>query len=260
MGQLLDLTHLDLRNNRLTGEIPAELGGLTNLQWVYLSGNELTGCIPEGLRAVAKNDLSLPFCDCATGRAVANATNNLGLVSDCEALLAARDTLAGSATLDWSASTPIADWEGVTVGGMPRRVTGLRLNDRQLSGTIPPELGSLSNLQYLWLSSNQLTGEIPAELGGLSNLRRLDLSGNELSGEIPAELGSLSNLRKLDLSGNELSGEIPSELGNLSSLGILDLDSNKLSGEIPSELGNLCQSPGSIGQSSPGSLSHPVGR
>ena len=40
-----------------------------------------------------------------------------------------------------------------------------------------------------------MSGEIPAELGSLSNLRRLwNLHDNALSGEIPAELGSLSNL------------------------------------------------------------------
>ena len=55
----------------------------------------------------------------------------------------------------------------------------------------------------LW--DNELSGEIPAELGSLSNLGILYLSGNALSGEIPAELGSLSNLRELWLSGNGLS-------------------------------------------------------
>ena len=39
-----------------------------------------------------------------------------------------------------------------------------------------------------------MSGEIPAELGSLSNLSRLNLLNNDLSGEIPAELGSLSNL------------------------------------------------------------------
>ena len=61
----------------------------------------------------------------------------------------------------------------------------------QLTGEIPKELGSLANLQGLWLWGNQLTGEIPPELGGLSNLQRLYLSGNQLTGEIPKELGSL---------------------------------------------------------------------
>ena len=58
-----------------------------------------------------------------------------------------------------------------------------------------------------------MTGEIPAELGSLSNLQILDLSLNDLRGEIPAELGSLSNLQILDLGGNDLRGEIPAEMG-----------------------------------------------
>ena len=37
----------------------------------------------------------------------------------CEALLAARDTLAGSRTLNWSGSTAIGSWDGVTVDGSP---------------------------------------------------------------------------------------------------------------------------------------------
>ena len=41
--------------------------------------------------------------DCATGTAVVDATNNPGLVSDCNALLAARRALVGSAPLNWSA-------------------------------------------------------------------------------------------------------------------------------------------------------------
>ena len=49
---------------------------------------------------------------CSTGAAVSDPDDNPGLVSDCEALLASRDTLAGTATLDWSAERPIAEWEG----------------------------------------------------------------------------------------------------------------------------------------------------
>ena len=62
------------------------------------------------------------------------------------------------------------------------------------------------------LSTNFLSGEIPAELGSLSDLIRLSLDNNELSGEIPAELGSLSNLVRLRLGGNSLSGCVPSSL------------------------------------------------
>ncbi len=52
------ITHLDLSNNQLTGEIPRALGWMDNLVEVRLSGNSLTGCIPYGLKDVTTNDLS----------------------------------------------------------------------------------------------------------------------------------------------------------------------------------------------------------
>ena len=42
---------------------------------------------------------------CGSGTAVTNPGANPGLVSDCEALLGAKDTLRGPASLDWSAGT-----------------------------------------------------------------------------------------------------------------------------------------------------------
>ena len=176
---------------------------------------------------------------CDTGGAVPDAADNPGLVSDCEALLTARDNLAGSATLNWSLRTPLADWDGVTVGGTPQRVTELDLRDSQLTGAIPADLGNLTNLQVLFLRNNQLTGPIPVELGNLANLRVLYLNINRLTGPIPAELGSLSNLRELYLSQNQLTGPIPAELGNLTNLQVLSLWGNRLTGPIPAELSSL---------------------
>ena len=187
---------------------------------------------------------------CATGGAVPNPGTNPGLVSDCETLLAARDTLAGTVALNWAANTPMLEWAGVSYQGTPERVTRLELWLRGLTGEIPAELGNLSNLATLDLRGNQLTGEIPAELGSLSNLERLVLYDNQLTGEIPTELGSLSNLETLGTScpsrrnwaasptlpGNQLTGltgDIPTELGSLSNLETLDLGGNQLTGDIP---------------------------
>ena len=86
---------------------------------------------------------------CADRGAVSEPANNPGLVSDCDTLLAVRDTLAGSGSLNWSADTPISQWYGVTVTGSPLRVTKLTLIGRELTGEIPGELGNLTNLQSL---------------------------------------------------------------------------------------------------------------
>ena len=87
------------------------------------------------------------------------------LAADCAVLLAARDALAGDGALNWSADTPLTEWDGVTVSGTPRRVTGLDLRDRGLTGSIPPELGSLPpTLVAVWLTGNAFTGCVPERL------------------------------------------------------------------------------------------------
>ena len=178
---------------------------------------------------------------CSSGIAVADPDNNPGMVSDCKILLGARDALAGTATLDWSVNTSIGDWEGITTGDTPSRVTGLNLESQGLTGSIPPELAQLTNLEELLLSFNRLTGDIPAELGGLTNLTKLHLRYNDLTGEIPPELGNLSNLTELWLHSNQLTGPIPPELGSLSDLVWLGVSYNLLTGPIPPELGGLTE-------------------
>ncbi|MDE2779201.1 MAG: hypothetical protein OXI91_05935 [Chloroflexota bacterium] len=138
----------------------------------------------------------------------------------------------------WLSDDPIGEWRGITPDG-DGCVAHLLLPDNGLAGTLPPEMGNLSSLEWLDLSHNRLTGEIPAVLGQLNHLQRFVLSGNQFSGPIPAELGGLQDLELLALANNQLSGPIPPELGNLTSLLSLELSLNRLTGPIPPELGNL---------------------
>ena len=71
----------------------------------------------------------------------------------------------------------MTSWDGVTVDAS-EGVTRLLLSGRQLSGSLPRELGSLSALRTVWLHVNQLTGSIPAELRQLSNLDQLFLESD----------------------------------------------------------------------------------
>ena len=113
---------------------------------------------------------------------------NPALMRDCVELLGLKDTLRGTAVLNWSVGTAIASWDGVTVAGTPSRVTKLLLSSESLTGSIPSSLERLQELTHLNLNGNSLTGEIPAVLGRLENLEELRLSGNSLTGCIPLPL------------------------------------------------------------------------
>ena len=168
---------------------------------------------------------------CVTGGAVSDAANT-GLVSDCEALLAAEDILAVSVSLNWAGDTPIAQWDGIRLGGASRRVTRLALPGKGLGGTVPSQLGELSMLTDLNLRTNGLSGQIPVELGDLSNLVRLNLHTNQLTGPIP-DLGGLTGLEEMYLARNKLTGPVPAWLNGMTEMRELWLWGNQLSGTIP---------------------------
>jgi len=62
---------LYLQNNQLTGEIPSEIGNLTNLTSLYLYDNQLTGEIPQQIceqeysqLGFENNNLCPPYPSC----------------------------------------------------------------------------------------------------------------------------------------------------------------------------------------------------
>ena len=148
-------------------------------------------------------------------------------------------------------------WFGVTCSG--NRVTELNLQNNDLTGSLPNNIGNLSALVSLNLKGNDplslqgmyigMHGVIPAQIGSLMNLEYLDLGGNSFSGSIPSTIGNLVKLTYLNINYvpfdagfnpvGVLGGTIPIELGNLTNLKYLDLSDQNLSGNLLSELGNL---------------------
>ncbi|KAJ9535774.1 hypothetical protein OSB04_un001074 [Centaurea solstitialis] len=90
----------------------------------------------------------------------------------------------------------------------------------------------LDLMSGLDLSHNRLTGEIPEELGSLTQIHALNLSHNQLYGPIPVNFSNLANIESLDLSSNHLSGEFPSEPIKLNSLAVFNVSHNGLSSRL----------------------------
>ncbi|KAJ1265223.1 hypothetical protein BS78_08G062900 [Paspalum vaginatum] len=134
---------------------------------------------------------------------------------------------------NWIGNDPCGDnWTGIICTG--NRVTSIRLSSFGLSGFLSGDIQSLSELVHLDLSYNkELGGSLPASIGSLSNLENLILVGCSFSGELPNELGQLTNIIFLSLNSNKFSGSIPASLGRLSNLYWFDLADNQLTGGLP---------------------------
>ncbi|MBN2410694.1 choice-of-anchor D domain-containing protein [candidate division KSB1 bacterium] len=215
-----NVTAINLRDNNLSGYLPAEIGDLTQLTVLNLNMNQLKGEIPAEL-----------------GNLV-NLTNlNLG-----------NNQLAGGFPLfvtDFVSLRELNLKNNQITGGIPAEIgnlsglTELLLDGNELDGEIPIQLWTLMELQRLELDGNHLSGSLPTDIGNLIKLSFLELDGNEFTGSIPAEIGQLTGLYTLLLCRNRFSGSIPAEIGYLTNLQELELNNNILSGGVPAELINL---------------------
>ncbi|KAK4479600.1 hypothetical protein RD792_015120 [Penstemon davidsonii] len=179
---ICELKALDLLNmsySSISGEIPQEIGQLTelripnsfanfqNLITLDLSNNKLNGSIPRHL-------FSLPRLS-----AFLNLSHN-------------------------HFSGPIPEEIELL-----ENVVTINISDNKLSGNIPDSISNCQSLEQLLLSRNELSGQIPDNLASVRGLETLDLSSNQLSSAIPFGLQSLQSLQLLNLSFNRLVGEIP---------------------------------------------------
>lgn len=140
---------------------------------------------------------------------------------------------------NWSTTTSICNWIGVTCSSRHHRVTALNISNMGLSATLPSQLGNLSFLVSLDVSNNFLHGNLPDELSRLHRLKDINLRNNSLTGPIPPSLFNLSKLESMALAYNLLQGSIPPQIGNLTNLKVFGAKDNRFTGTLPTGIGNL---------------------
>ncbi|XP_074576441.1 leucine-rich repeat extensin-like protein 6 [Curcuma longa] len=152
-------------------------------------------------------------------------------------------------TSNWSGPN-VCNYTGVFCAAAPDEdphhaaltVAGVDLNHGDLEGTLPDEIGLLSDLALFHLNSNRFHGALPLSLGSLRRLFELDLSNNRFDGGFPMVVLDLPSLRFLDLRFNRFCGDVPSCLFDRK-LDALFLNNNHFTFSIPDNIGH---SPASV--------------
>ncbi|RXI02894.1 hypothetical protein DVH24_002972 [Malus domestica] len=203
------LRELDLEDNQFEGPLPQNLGKLTQLEKILFSGNNFTGTIPESYRNL-KNLIDFRI---GGSQLSGKIPEFIGNWSKLQKLDLQGASLEGPIpytifSLKYVTELMISDLNGPS---MPfptlRYMKGIRIlimRNCSISGTIPNDLGELTNLRTLDLSFNKLTGEIPQTIERASHLSFMSLSNNILTGEVPIWI--LQSKRYRDLSYNNFAG------------------------------------------------------
>ena len=115
-------------------------------------------------------------------------------------------------------------------------IMSVDISDNSLSGSLFVELFELTKLQELTLDGNKgISGTIPEEIGQLTDLIAVDIDDNALIGTLPSSLYKLTSLEAIDLNSNQLSGTISNDIGQLENLVVVQLDNNDFTGPMPSD-------------------------
>ena len=153
------VTRLELRDNNLSGEIPALLGGMNKLEVLALDGNNLSGPIPEQLGSLD-----------ALARLSLNRNNLDGSIPDDLSNLESLGILGIARNANLSGEIPA--WLGDL-----ENLTRISLHDTGLSGPLPDELGGLSSLERLAVQNTNLSGRLPSSFTGLTALKQFYFDG-----------------------------------------------------------------------------------
>ncbi|XP_052301477.1 probable LRR receptor-like serine/threonine-protein kinase RFK1 isoform X3 [Populus trichocarpa] len=184
----MQLTSISLLVNRLSGEIPKELGNITTLTYLSLEANQISGIIPP----------------------------DLGKLINLQTLMLSSNRFTGNLPVSFSGLINLTDFrinDNNFSGAIPifiqnwKKLERLEMHATGLEGPIPSNISLLNNLVELTLRSCKIFGEIPAYLWTMKSLELLDVSFNKLVGKIPASI-SADRLRFIFLTRNLLSGDI----------------------------------------------------
>ncbi|GJX84922.1 receptor-like kinase TMK4 [Tanacetum coccineum] len=188
---LTDVTNLQTfqaSNANIVGIIPDIFSGLTNLQNLRLSYNNLT--VSQVWLQVNSFSGAIPdLSNCSTLFDLQLRDNQLtGLVP---ASLVSLPKLANITLHNNKLQGPVPEFKSAVKVDKYENKNSFCLSKpgpcdpQKFSGSISPAFANLTSLRTLSLNDNNFVGTIPKELTSLPNLQSLNVSNNDLSGDTP---------------------------------------------------------------------------
>ncbi|CAM6095358.1 unnamed protein product [Calypogeia fissa] len=239
---------LNVTNTGITGSIPSEVG---NLQYLEVLDVSNVGGIVSATNNSLKGPLHDTLAQCTRLRSF-NASNIfwnmefpmvLTKVTSLEELYFSTSALSGTIPDDFYSNLQnlrsLFIGDNDLKGSLPKMVNLQKLilltafqND--FTGMIPPELSTLTDLQYFNCHTCNLYGALPDSFAQLRNLQNLTLHRNNITGPVPDAWRNMTNMKTIRIDQNYLSGNFPTwMITDWPSLNFLQLTKNRFSGQVP---------------------------
>ncbi|PWA72706.1 leucine-rich repeat protein [Artemisia annua] len=214
LGRMANLRVLTLSGNKLTGPIPESLGRLRLLEELILSDNQLTGPIPESIGRLA----ALIVLDLSNNQLTGHVPTSLGRLVSLQVFKAGSNSLNGTIP--------------VSIGQLTK-LRELNISFNSLQGVITEaHFANLSMLKYLDAFFNsKLTFNVSREWKPPFQLIFADLSIKIING-FPQWLRTQKRLKVLFLSNASITGPLPTWFQKMSVIDFLDLSHNNLTGPL----------------------------
>ncbi|XP_047943611.1 receptor like protein 27-like [Salvia hispanica] len=259
---LSDLTHLNLRSNSFSGDIPQSLYALPSLLLLYLGDNQFTGTFQlDSLQSLANNLTNLDLSNNNLSVDVGSGnSSSYGRLTLKQLYLALCNLSEFPYLIKFMDLEELILSKNRIASEIPSWIWGTRLDTLYLSSNLVTGLQKPyhipASIRIIDLGSNQLKGELELSIPPESTLLSLSLNNNSLSGSIPTFLSNVTNIDHLVLSDNKLSGAIESAksaqirvtktslsaipVGLLENIGVIDLKQNNIIGNIPDIISMEC--------------------